>query len=668
MSEPGVLIPAAAADVPDPATTDTLDRRYRQLFEGALLGIYVTRPDGELLACNAAFARILGFASIADAIGSSMSALYDATGERDRFVASVRDHGCLEHHRGRLRRRDGGIVSVVETVVGEFDGGGALIELRGFLLDVTASVDAELALLERERQFRAVFFDAADAMLILDDHRVILDANPSACALFGVPEVEINGESLDALLVSGEEQLHAAWRELMALGEARREHRVRSRAAGSGESRLVECSYRARVHGSRYLCIARDITDRHLIEERLMQAEKIESVGRLAGGIAHDFNNLLTAILGYTELLLGNRADADPDRADLEEIQKAGQRAAALTQQLLAFSRKQVLMPKDVDLNQTVAGLQSMLARLIRADITLSCSLAPSPAVVRIDPTQIEQAILNLVLNARDALPAGGKIRLEVALVPRSEVITPPDLALHAGDLVRLRVVDDGVGLSAEARAHLFEPFFTTKEVGKGTGLGLASVYGIVRQSNGLITVESEPGAGSVFTMHFPVAPSTDQILEPSAASARTGPGRETVLLVEDEDSVRVIVGAVLRRQGYHVVEAPGARIACEIFATRGDIDLLVTDVVMPEMNGPALAQRLIGLRPELRVLFISGYAEMLTPPGDDNPNLGFLRKPFQASVLTGRVAQMLARTAPAPASGERVAMAGTAHRTHGRP
>jgi two-component system cell cycle sensor histidine kinase/response regulator CckA len=652
------IVPARGGDLTPAMASPAPDQRYRDLFEGALLGIYVSRPDGELLACNAAFAGMLGFASVAEAVGSRMHDLYAVPEDRERFVASVREQGRLEHHRGRLRRRDGGVVDVIETVVGEFDGANGLTELRGFLIDVTASVEAELALIERERQFRAVFFDAADAMLILDNDRRVLEANPSACALFGMPADAVRGETLDVLLGNGGEELPAAWRELLALGEARCEHRVLPWGAAADETRTVECSYRARVHGDRHLCIARDITDRRLLEERLIQSEKIESVGRLAGGIAHDFNNLLTAILGYTELLLSNRSETDPDRTDLEEIQKAGLRAASLTQQLLAFSRKQVMMPKDVDLNQTVAALQSMLGRLIRADIRLVCDPAATPAIVRIDPTQIEQVILNLVLNARDALPAGGEIRLEVSLVPRSavEAGAVPDLLPHAGDYVRLRVVDNGVGIAPEVRAHLFEPFFTTKEVGKGTGLGLASVYGIVRQSNGVISVESEPGHGTVFTMHFPRAQETSERAAPEAEVARLAGARETILLVEDDDSVRVIVSAVLRRKGYTVVEAPGARVACEIFASRGDdIDLLLTDIVMPDMGGPALAQRLIGLRPELRVLFISGYADMQTAPGQGNPNVGFLSKPFQASVLAARVGHMLAR----PRGGTMTAKAG---------
>lgn len=348
--------------------------------------------------------------------------------------------------------------------------------------------------------------------------------------------------------------------------------------------------------------------------------------------------------LGYAELLLAGHTGDDPERADLEEIQKAGRRAAALTQQLLAFSRKQVLVPKDVDLNKTVTGLHSMLARLIREDITLTFELSSTPPIVKIDPTQLEQAILNLVLNARDALPAGGHIRLDVARVGRTEVEVPIDLPAPAADYVRLRVVDDGVGISPEARAHLFEPFFTTKEVGQGTGLGLASVYGIVRQSHGFITVESQPGNGSTFTMHFPVALGVAEAGPAPVASTGAVHGRETILLVEDEDAVRVIVSAVLRRHGYRVLETSTPRGACDLFNEHADdIDLLLTDVIMPDMNGPALAQRFIGVRPELRVLFISGYAGMAVPNDGDNPNIGFLSKPFQPPILAERVRQMLA-------------------------
>jgi two-component system, cell cycle sensor histidine kinase and response regulator CckA len=642
MTDAGVAtVPAGGPDAVLTRPPVSLSPRYQKLFDGALLAIYVARPDGRLIACNSAFARMLGFDSVDHAVGHGMRDIFADSSERTRFVSRLREHGHLEHHRGRLRRRDDTIIDVIETAVGEF-AGGELVELCGFLIDVTANVEAEAALVQRARQFRAVFLDAADAMLILDDTRTILDANPAACALFGLEHERLVQRSLDGLLVAAGDQLVTAWRELLALGEAKREHRV---VSGPEGTRLVECSYRVRVHGDRHLCIARDITDRRQLEERLMQSEKIESVGRLAGGIAHDFNNLLTAILGYTELLISHHAEADPDRADLEEIQKAGQRAAALTQQLLAFSRKQVLMPKDVDLNQTVSGLKNMLGRLIREDITLTCELARQPATVKVDPTQIEQAILNLVLNARDALPAGGHIRLEVASVRRSQVDVPPDMQSMASDYVRLRVVDNGVGISPEARPHLFEPFFTTKDIGKGTGLGLASVYGIVRQSNGFIAVESQHGVGTTFTIHLPAVASEQEKQVPAVEAGSRSYGRETILLVEDEDAVRVVVSAVLRRQGYSVLEASSPRAAWDIFERHArEIDLLLTDVVMPEMNGPALAQRLVTVRPELRILFISGYADMTTPPESDNPNVSFLSKPFQASVLGERVRQMLSR------------------------
>jgi two-component system, cell cycle sensor histidine kinase and response regulator CckA len=612
---------------------------YRELFDAAGVGIYASRPDGTLIWCNPAFVRILGFASVDEALSVNTSTIYASPAQRTAWIDTMRRHQNTGQLRVRLRRRDGQQLQVLSEVTPLFDPDGSLAEIRGFFMDVTGSADKQDALRAKSEQFHSVFLGAADAMFILDDERGILDANRAAAALFGQEIGALVGRAFDELLVNDRQELEHAWREVMALGEAKRSHRALSPAKGV---RVVECSYRAAVYAGRHLCIASDVTDREALEQRLLQSEKMESVGRLAGGIAHDFNNLLTAILGYTELLLANHETGDPDHADLEEIQKAGLRAAALTQQLLAYSRKQMLSPKKVDINQTVAGLRGMLTRLIREDITLTCVPSSEPSVVRIDPTQLEQVIVNLVLNARDALPGGGAIELEVARVKASDVELPSDLTMHVDEYVRLRVMDNGVGIPAEAKPHLFEPFFTTKAIGKGTGLGLASVYGIVRQSNGFISVESDPGVRTAFTMHFPAVASADPVQQDAAEVPEPG-GQETILLVEDEDAVRVIVAAVLRRQGYSVLEASSPGVAVELFEQHGpSIELLLTDVVMPGMNGPSLAQRLVATRPSLRILFMSGYADVSSPLDAAGPNVSFLSKPFQASALAAKVREVL--------------------------
>ena len=442
------------------------EHRYNELFEQAALGIVVSTPAGTVIACNPGFARMLGFRSAEDAVGTSMQDLYETPSDRDRFVAELRDKTRLESYRVRLRRRDGRPIEALTSVVGSFDPAGTLFELRGYLMDVTARVEAESALLAREQLFRAVFIGASDAMMLLDDRRAIVDANPAASELLGKAVSELTSQALDDLFIDEGGSIAASWREFIALGEAKQEHLVRARAS----PRLVECSYRARVQPGRHLCIARDITDRRRVEQRLAQAARIESVGRLAGGIAHDFNNLLTAILGYTELMLARRQPEDPEREDLEQIHKAGRRAATLTQQLLAFGRQQVLQPREINLNLAIGGLKPMLRRVLREDITLVIKLARAPTLVTIDPHQIEQAVLNLVLNARDALPMGGVIRIDLRHVTLSPDQMPFERRPASGPYVRLRVTDNGSGLTPEVRAHLFEPFFTTKDVGKGRG------------------------------------------------------------------------------------------------------------------------------------------------------------------------------------------------------
>jgi two-component system cell cycle sensor histidine kinase/response regulator CckA len=621
------------------ASEEALEPRFRELFDAATVGVFASNPHGTILSCNGAFTKIFGFASVDEAVGSNGLVLHTSLGRRARILKTLREKGHAEY-RGAMRRMDGTPIEILAAVTGSFDRDGALVELRGFVFDVTAKTKADAVRADRDRRFRSVFVDAADPMLVLNDDRRIVDANRAACVLFGLDEEGLKVRSLDDLVLDQASKFDEAWSELLAIGEAKREHRVKS---DGGSARLVECTYRAAVETGHFLWIARDITERRQLEERLVQSEKIESIGRLAGGIAHDFNNLLTAILGYTELVIGNLDPGDRNRADLVEIQKAGQRAATLTQQLLAYSRKQVLQPKEVDLNDTVSNLRGMLERLVRENTTLKIDPSPEPAFVKVDPTQLEQVILNLVLNARDALPTGGEIRVEVARVHLSEVDLPSDHSTHAREFVRLRISDNGDGIAPEVRAHLFEPFYTTKKLGKGTGLGLSAVYGIVRQSGGFISVESEPGRGAAFTMHFPAVgpkPVMPRVPAPAPTTAH-----ETVLLVEDDDAVRLIAASALKRQGYNVLEAATPLIACEIFEQRGnDIALLLTDIIMPEMNGPTLAQRLVAKRPELRVLFMSGYADVTSPFDTDNANIAFLSKPFHASTLAAKVREVLSR------------------------
>ena len=390
--------------------------------------------------------------------------------------------------------------------------------------------------------------------------------------------------------------------------------------------------------------IGRDITESKQMEDMFRQAQKMEAVGRLAGGVAHDFNNMLSVIIGYSELLL-ERADTDGQvRKQCEEIKRAGDRAASLTRQLLAFSRQQVLEPRVLNLNTSVAEIEKMLRRLIGEDIDLRTSLDPTLGLVKADPGQIEQVIMNLAVNARDAMPKGGKLIIET-----SNTELDDEYALHhppciVGRYVILAVTDSGVGMSQETKARIFEPFFTTKELGKGTGLGLSTVYGVAKQSGGYIWVYSEPGQGSVFKLYLPRVDGSEGQIRPAKSASELLAGTETVLLVEDEQSVRALTRNLLEQGGYTVLEADNGAHAVEIAKQHhGPIHLLLTDVVMPGMNGPAVAEMILPIHPEAKTLYVSGYSSSFgTQTGLVPAGANLFQKPFSRAALLRKVRNLL--------------------------
>ncbi len=390
---------------------------------------------------------------------------------------------------------------------------------------------------------------------------------------------------------------------------------------------------------------AEDVTERRALEQQLRQAQKMEAVGRLAGGIAHDFNNLLMVISGYSEFLLGQIGDDPGMRGHAQEIANAAARATSLTRQLLAFSRKQMLDPKIVDLNGVVAENGKMLTRVIGEDIDLVMVPGPDIGAVKADPGQIEQVIMNLAVNARDAMPHGGKLTIETANVTLDANYARFHAPVKPGDYVMLAISDTGMGMDADTQAHIFEPFYTTKGL-KGTGLGLSTVYGIVKQSEGYIWLYSEAGKGTSFKIYLPRFSATGEVpaLQPALAQEQSSPGHETILLVEDEENLRRLARQSLENQGYHVVDAPDGATAIQISqAHKGPIHLLLTDVIMPGMNGRELANKVSPTRPEMRVLYMSGYTENhIGHNGTLDEGITLLQKPFTLPALKAKVREML--------------------------
>ncbi|MBI2528497.1 MAG: PAS domain S-box protein [Candidatus Rokubacteria bacterium] len=500
------------------------------------------------------------------------------------------------------------------------------------------------ALRESEARYRGLVDGSIQGIAIHQDF-VIRFANPALARIFGHDSpAELIGRNVLTLVAPEEQARLEAYNLARLRGEPVPSHYEFQGLRRDGARAWIEGVISLTTWDDRPATLVTlfDLTERKQLEQQFLQSQKMEAVGRLAGGIAHDFNNLLTVILGRTELLLRRLVTEGPARRDVELIQATGRRAAALTQQLLAVSRRQVLRPQVLDLNTVVSGLGPMLRRVIGEDLELSITLDPGLGRVLADPSQIEQVLLNLVINARDAMPGVGRLTIETANAELDERYAHRHAGARPGQHVMLAVSDTGSGMDEATRARIFEPFFTTKE--RGTGLGLATVHGVVSQSGGTIWVYSEPGRGTTFKVYLPRA--EDAVAVP--ASVEHPPerprGSETILLVEDDEDVRALTREALEAHGYTVLDARGPEEALALAAAPGLLHLLVADVVMPRMSGRELAAAVGRTRPGLRVLYVSGYApDAVERHGILDPGAAFLSKPFTPLALAQKVWEVLA-------------------------
>ncbi len=541
---------------------------------------------------------------------------------------------------------DGRRIGFLTSTAPLFDQEGAPRGCITSFLDITARKQAEAQLREANQTLRALVEASPVAVVAMDFDGNVRSWNRAAQQMFGWTEQQVLGQQFPAVPEDDDEFFRAN------LKRARHGETLSGieRQRRSKDGCLIDVALWNAVQRDAsgvpigVISVIADITQRKHLEEQLRQSQKMEAVGRLAGGVAHDFNNLLTVVTGFSQLVIGNMDSEDPLRAPLEEILKAGNRAAGLTNQLLAFSRRQMIRPTVLDINRVIADMERMLRRLISEDIELVLQLASGLRSVRADLGQIQQVVMNLAINARDAMAEGGTLRIATSNVE----LRADDLTVHPelrpGHYVLLSFTDTGEGMDETTKSRLFEPFFTTKGLGRGTGLGLSTVYGIIKQNGGDIEVWSEPGRGASFRLYFPgLSAEPEPIQEPGIQSVQRD-ASETILLVEDEPGLRNMVRQVLGAQGYRVIEARDGRDALRAYSELSEpIDILITDVVMPHMNGQELARQLAVLQPDLKVVYISGYAEpVLARYGVGDEGVTFLQKPFTPGELRRTVRDAL--------------------------
>lgn len=625
------------------------EEKYRNIVETASEGIWLLDRDGSTTYVNRQMEEMLGYEA-AEILGKKTCAFLfedDCSLAGEKFEKFKQDHSAKGEF--RLRRKDGSELTTLYNASPVKDHAGEVVGYLSMNTDITERKKADSRIQKAEAKYRSLV-ESSPGIVILTE------PDPPFKVIYVSPNIEAFGYTPDEWYADPDmwsNILHSEDRErAMRISESppgivretEMEYRIIARDGSThwwqSKGRFVYDDEGDSVGWQRVIL---DITTTKELEQQLHQAQKLESVGMLAGGIAHDFNNMLTAINGYSDLTLRHLREDDPLRHNIEEIRKAGQRSSVLTNQLLAFSRRQILQPVVLDLNAAISETIRMLQMLIGEDIQLSSALDPRIGRVIADPGQFSQLIMNLAVNARDAMPAGGKLTIETSNVVLDQVYTWRHVGLFPGPYVMMAVSDTGTGMSERIQKQIFEPFFTTKEVGRGTGLGLATVYGIVKQSGGNIEVYSEEGVGSTFKVYLPrVAESVDTLISSEALSNMPA-GTETILLVEDEPIVRDLTRRILTDCGYEVIEAENGLKALAICESGVHIDLLLTDVVMPKMGGRELAAKLTEKCPDVLILFTSGYTDdAVVRHGVIGANTNFIQKPFSPELLANKIREIL--------------------------
>ncbi|MGB7621953.1 MAG: PAS domain S-box protein [Terriglobia bacterium] len=622
------------------------ENKYRSIFENAIEGIFQSTPEGRLLSVNPALARIHGYESPEEMMSSITDIahqLYVNSDQRAEFKRLLGERSYVKDLEIQTRRKDGTTISTSVNARTIRDASGVLICYEGTVEDITERKRTEE---ELQKLYRAVE-QSPDSIVITDTHGTIEYVNPKFTEITGYSSAEALGQT-PRILKSGElpPEKYKELCDIIASGHDWRGEFQNKKKNGElyWEYATISPIKNAQGDITHFLAINEDLSVRKSLEEQLRQSQKMDAIGRLAGGVAHDFNNLLTAILGYSELMETKLKANDPLYSNVQEIRHAGERAATLVRQLLTFSRKQVLQPKVLNLNQIVGELDKMLRRLIGEDIDLVTLLDPHVGQVRADVGQVEQLVVNLAVNSRDAMPKGGKLTIETADVELDESYASDHVNVQPGPYVMLSVSDTGCGMDSAVRSRIFEPFFTTKEAGKGTGLGLSTVYGIVNQSGGSISVYSEPGEGTTFKIYLP---RVDEPVEPVTQypmGTDASRGTETILIVEDDLLVRKLASETLGKFGYQILEAAHGEEALRICKTHeGTIQLLLTDIIMPGMTGRELAGRIEPLFARIKVIYMSGYTDnAILHQGRLDPGMNFLQKPFTPSILLQKVREVL--------------------------